>query len=131
VPDPDAVKSGAIEAWKPLRGTDLLWSVFPTFEVAPQAEWSSGPNEQDLSHQAPEGAAQLWLGGDGITCEIAWLLIRDNAGRRWEVRPGIARRAKADQMVQPPKEFQPPLWFSPLMRRFLVTRSNVRLTSDQ
>jgi hypothetical protein len=111
-------------------GTDPLWSVFPTFDVAPQAEWSSGPKEQDLSHQAPEGATQLWLGGDGVTCEIAWLLIRDNAGRRWEVRPGIARRAKRIRWYSRPKEFQPPLWFSALMRRFLVTRSKVRL-SDQ
>jgi len=52
VPDPDAVKSGAIEAWAPVRGTDPL--VVLTLRSPLQAEWSSGPKEQDLSHQAPE-----------------------------------------------------------------------------
>jgi hypothetical protein len=111
-------------------GADVQWFIVPPFDVAPQHVWTSAPTEQDLSHLAPEGATQLSL-GDGVTCEIAWLLIRDNAGRRWEVRPGIARRAKRIRWYSRPKEFQPLLWFSPPMRRFLVTRSKVRLTSDQ
>jgi len=129
MPDTD-VESGALKAWTPTPGTDVAWAIFDPFDVAPQDVWTSGPKEQDLSHLAPEGATQLSL-VYGVTCDIAWLLIRDNAGRRWEVRPGIARRAKRIRWYRRPKEFQPLLWFSPLMRRFLVTRSKVRLTSDQ
>jgi hypothetical protein len=44
---------------------------------------------------------------------------------------GIARRAKRIRWYSRPREFQSLLGFSPLMRRFLVTRSKVRLTSDQ
>lgn len=129
MPDTD-VKSGAVKAWTPTPGTDVAWAIFDPFDVAPQDVWSSGPQERDLSHLAPEGARQPWL-GDGVTGAIAWMMIRDNAGRRWEVRPGIARRAKRIRWYSRPKEFQPPLWFSPLMRRFLITRFKVRLTSDQ
>jgi hypothetical protein len=128
--DQPAVKSGALDVWTPVPGTDAFWSIFAPFDVAPQEVWTSGPKEQDLSHLAPEGATQLWLGGDGVKCDIAWMLIRDNAGRRWEVRPGIARRAKRIRWYSRAKEFQPPLWFSPLGRRFAVLRSRVRLTSD-
>jgi hypothetical protein len=90
------------------------------------------PQHCPLAGSAATGdMRELSPGGEGVRCEIAWLLIRDNAGRRWEVRPGIARRAKRIRWYHRPKEFQPLLWFSPLMRRFLVIRSKVRLTSDQ
>jgi hypothetical protein len=125
----EADESGAVSAWTPVPGTDPFWDTFPPFDLAPQEVWTSEP-EVNLSHLAPEGVAQLGLDDGGVTCEIAWLLIRDNAGRRWEVRPGITRRAKRIRWYSRPKEFQPLSWFSPLMRPFLVKRSKVRLTSD-
>jgi hypothetical protein len=129
---PDTDNSYPPGSWTVTPGTDVHWLLVGPFDVAPQDVWPGpAPTEHDLSHLAPERATQLSPGGEGVRCEIAWMLIRDNAGRRWEVRPGIARRAKRIRWYSRPKEYQPPMWYSWLTRRFIVKRSKVRLTSDQ
>jgi hypothetical protein len=47
----------------------------------------------NVAHLAPEEAVQLWM-ERGVTAVASWLLVIDNVGRRWVVRPreGRARR---------------------------------------
>ena len=61
--------------------------------VAPDDKWESPEGRFDLKDMAPEGAAQL-SPVEGVRCVVTSLLLLDNAGRRWELRPGKGSRAK-------------------------------------
>jgi hypothetical protein len=78
-----------------------------------------------VAHTRPDGAAGLdtWR---SIWCEVSWLLVVDNAGRRWELRPAKGRRAKRIRWYHRPREYQPLDWFSPPVRRLVMMRSKVR-----
>lgn len=90
-----------LEQWQ----DDLqVWSVEPGIgtvkmysghvRVPPAETWESGPQEVNFAHLAPEHADQIDP-TNGLTYEIRWVLLIDNSGRRWEVRPmagGQARR---------------------------------------
>lgn len=60
--------------------------------VEPDGKWGSPEGRFDLKGIAPEGAAQLDP-VDGVRCVVRGLMLLDNAGRRWVVRPGKGRRA--------------------------------------
>ncbi|MEV4079794.1 hypothetical protein AB0J43_05835 [Nonomuraea fuscirosea] len=63
----------------------------------------------NVAHQAPEAGVQLDL-IRGIECEVEWILIIDNAGRRWETHPGRPGRAKLMRWYHVRKEYQPRDW---------------------
>jgi hypothetical protein len=70
-------------------------SAFPPgeFQVRPHETWHSTVLE-GLAETAPEGALQLDP-EKGVRPEIDYLLILDNAGRKWRVQPSRVGRAKA------------------------------------
>ena len=50
------------------------------------------PYEVNFAHCAPKAAQLAPL--RGVWCEIDWLLILDNAGRKWEIRPSRGGRVR-------------------------------------
>jgi hypothetical protein len=61
--------------------------------VVPDNTWESLDDRFNLRDMAPEGAVQL-SPFQGVRCVVTALLVVDNAGRRWELRPGKEGRAK-------------------------------------
>jgi hypothetical protein len=67
--------------WRELKPPLLL---IPE-ETQSEEEWVS------LNNIAPDGVQSL-RPSTGVQIEIDWVLLTDNAGRRWEVQPGKGRR---------------------------------------
>jgi len=63
----------------------------------------------NVGHLAPEGASQL-AAINGLAVHVEWMLLVDNAGRRWEVRPEKSGRAKRVRRWWKPKEYMPANW---------------------
>jgi len=70
----------------------------------------------NLADQAPERAVQLAR----VTARVRWFLAIDNAGRRWEVRPGQGRRARRIRWYSHRREFYPVDWQHPIIRPLKV-----------
>ncbi|HJQ08047.1 MAG TPA: hypothetical protein VJ836_01040 [Candidatus Saccharimonadales bacterium] len=85
-----------LPVWDVKPGTGVVQMYSGRVRVAPEETWDSGPQEVNFAHLAPEHADQLDL-IEGLSYEIRWVLMVDNAGRRWEMRPmvgGAARRIR-------------------------------------
>lgn len=80
--------------WMPSPGTGHVRFYQEHIRVPPDETWRSVAEPVNVAHLAPEHADQIDLIKGGHY-EIRWVLIADNAGRRWEVRPGrTARRLR-------------------------------------
>ncbi|WSQ10280.1 hypothetical protein OG604_22355 [Streptomyces sp. NBC_01231] len=106
--EPDGSLRNGYGVWTVKPGIGSHKHFIANVRVPPQGEVDS-ETPIDVSDLAPEHADQLEL-FDGITCKISWMLIVDNAGRRWEVRPGVGRRAKRIRWYHRRREFQPHEW---------------------
>jgi hypothetical protein len=108
------------DAWSTEPGTkppQLL--VIERVLLAPSDDKIISDYGMSLAHQAPEGAVQL----DpfrGVTARVRWFLVVDNAGRRWEVRPGQGRRACRIRWYSRRREFYPVDWQHPIIRPLKV-----------
>ena len=80
-------------SWAGKLGTRTDKHFVEKFFLPPHADISWPEQSMSLAHQAPESATQLDP-FSGFTCKVSWFLAIDNAGRRWEVRPGVGRRAR-------------------------------------
>lgn len=83
-----------LQVWTTRPGTGGVQMYSGRVRIAPEETWDSGPQEVNFAHLVPEHADQLDL-IDGLSYEIRWVLLIDNSGRRWEIRPmagGTARR---------------------------------------
>jgi hypothetical protein len=93
---------------KPVSGRKPLRKFVPPFRVPPQ-ETVTHESRDNVDHTVPTPDAQR----DPINspkCVINWLLLIDNAGRKWEVMPGKGGRAKRVGRRWKPKEYQPREW---------------------
>jgi hypothetical protein len=111
-------------AYKSVAGSPAVKQFLFDVSVAPQETWDNAgtASSANVAHTRPEGGVRL----DplrSLWCEVSWLLVVDNAGRRWKLRPVKGRRARRIRWYHRPREYQPLDWFSPLMRRFLIKRS--------
>jgi hypothetical protein len=78
------------------------------FQIRPGETWDNKGTsyEVNLAHTAPEGAVQLdFL--QGVQCEISSVVVLDNAGRKWDIRPGAGGRAKRLSSRDPRREGGP------------------------
>lgn len=93
VPDEgqDGLPDG-VGIWTPTPGTVPV-RTFHDDVVIPPGKTAKLPFDVNVAHTAPVGATQLDL-LRGIDCHVDWLLVLDNAGRRWHVRPERGRRAR-------------------------------------
>lgn len=83
---------GGVDAWSIKPGV-VSQNNFHDDVRVPLQETIEMPFAVNVGHMAPEGASQL----DplkGIQVHVNWLLLVDNAGRRWEVRLEEGGRAK-------------------------------------
>jgi hypothetical protein len=99
---------GQADVWSVEPGTESVRMFGDPQRVPPgeTQEWSQPVN---VAHTAPRGATAL----DpirGIAVHVDWLLIVDNAGRRWEVRPETGGRAKRVGRRWRPREYMPRRW---------------------
>jgi hypothetical protein len=82
--------------WTDTPGTGTVQMYSGRVRIPPGETWESGPQAVNFAHLAPEHADQIAL-TDGLSYEIRWVLLIDNSGRRWEIRPmagGPARRIR-------------------------------------
>lgn len=79
--------------WSAEPGTGVVQMYLIAIEIPPDETRTVGPQKFNFAHLAPEHADQLdFAEGRGISYRIRWVLIADNANRRWEVQPGRRTR---------------------------------------
>jgi hypothetical protein len=110
VPDLEQPQSshGGIVAWTPTPGVVPHRYFQENLLVAPQMT-EDVPFTINVEHMAPERAEHL-APLSGITAKVEWLLVVDNAGRRWEIRPERGGRATKVRWWWRPKEDMPRHW---------------------
>jgi hypothetical protein len=101
----------AVGPWGIGLGTDPVRTYMEGIRVPPQDTWHQ-ENGVNVAHQAPDHADQLDM-IDGLNYEIRWVLLVDNAGRRWEMRPGTGRRTKRVRWYSRRRREYPLAWRRP------------------
>jgi hypothetical protein len=95
------------DVWLVEAGTRPEKCFVERIRVPPQETWEQS-FPISFAHLAPERASQPeWF--HGVVCEISWILVVDNAGRRWELRPARGQRARRIRRYRP-REYQPARW---------------------
>jgi hypothetical protein len=99
---------GKAQVWPGLRPL-AVYSGRET--VPPQDTWRKQLNytPASIANLAPEGAEMLTL-FEGVRCVANWMLLIDNAGRRWDVRPSKGSRAKRARWYRRRKEYKYVRW---------------------
>ncbi len=89
---PDAPPESPVPAYAVTAGEGRVLQFLNDFRVPP-GETLDLPSRVNIAHLAPEGAVQL-SPIQGVKARATWLLVVDNVGRRWVIRPraGRARR---------------------------------------
>lgn len=106
---PQARQTSGPGVWTSSPGIEALKS-FHEHLVIPPGETLELPFVVNVAHTAPDGAVQLDI-SRGIECRVDWLLVRDNAGRRWHLRPESGRRSRRVRSWSwRPSEFMPRSW---------------------
>jgi len=95
-------------AWRPEPGTQPQRYFYSNVLIKPDDTWTN-TSEHNVEHMAPAGAVQLDV-REGVQCAISWVLVIDNAGRRWKLRPGVARRAERFRWYTWRSVWYPPDW---------------------
>jgi len=110
VPDLDATPASHGQTWAfaVTPGTEPPIH-FPGDLVATPQTTTEVPFRVNVEHMAPAGAEYL-APSKGIWAKVEWLLVIDNAGRRWEMRPEQGGRAKRVRSWWRPKEHMPRNW---------------------
>jgi len=86
---------------------------------APDETWSNSFQVNVADTMPQEDASLNFL--ESARCSIMWLLLIDNAGRRWEIQPGKGGRAKRVRWYSRLREYQP-RWFKPVWLRYSLHR---------
>lgn len=94
------------DIWSPTPGTSTS-KFFVEKIIVPPGDTREISTKIDVSNQAPKDAKQLTF-PHGVQCIIEWILVHDNAGRRWELRPNGGRRARRIRWYSRLKEYQSP-----------------------
>lgn len=93
--------------FEPVPGTDVRRSFSgDPFWLPPSDEPLAGSTTVNVAHLAPDGAVTLDL-INGITARPDWVLVVDNGGRAWELRPGKKSRPRRVRWYTRPREYQP------------------------
>lgn len=88
-------------------GTGSVRVFFDDFRVPP-GETLQMPYPVNFAHLAPDGAVQL-SPIRGVTTIASWLLVIDNVGRRWVIRPRKGR-AMRWRWYRKSEEYSPRRW---------------------
>jgi hypothetical protein len=104
---PQSSQSGII-AWTMTPGVEPQLTFHSDVLLAPQ-ETKDLEFTVNVEHMAPERGVQL-APTNGIHSKVEWLLVVDNAGRRWEIHPERGGRATKVRRRWRPKEYMPNSW---------------------
>lgn len=88
--------------------------------IAPQTTWDGAWVDINLTHTAPADDAELYFFSDGVKCVIAYSLITDNAGRRWEARQRQGKPAKRIRWYSRSGAYYPMEWQNRVGRKFRI-----------
>jgi hypothetical protein len=94
--------------------------------IAPQKTWDGQWITVNLSHTAPADSASLDFTSNGVKCVIAYALIIDNAGRRWEARQRQGKSAKRIRWYSRPGEHYPTEWQNVLGRKLRTLKGKAK-----
>lgn len=97
------------------HGTESSRLFQGTYLLAPGEQREQPAQKFYVGHHAPLGANGLAMPPDGVTCRVAWFLATDNAGRRWEVRPGQGKRARRLRWYSYGRTWYPGDWQNPIV----------------
>jgi hypothetical protein len=90
---PDHEQSGKlVPIWEPVEGIKESPFFFGRFRLPPD-DTHVQSHQKDLSDDVPPESVGLWY-GNGLVCDFRTILVTDNAGRRWRIRPGRGGPAK-------------------------------------
>jgi len=113
-----------------VRGADVSKLFQDGFLLAPGKLRKPPAQPWNIGHHAPSGAHGLALPPNGVECRVDWFLATDNAGRRWEVRPGRGKRARRLRWYSYRRPYYPTDWKSPItyptIVRFYQVRDHIR-----
>ncbi|WP_190329694.1 hypothetical protein [Streptomyces venezuelae] len=82
---------GFTGVWSVGTGSESGIYLIQDVRIPPGETIACTPHTINIAHLAPEYAVQL-NPINGVKCKIEHMDVIDNAGREWEVRPGVARR---------------------------------------
>ena len=105
--------------------TDVMRFMGPV-GIAPQKTWEGQRITVNLTHTAPADSASLDFTSDGVKCVIAYALIIDNAGRRWEARQRQGKSARRIRWYSRSDEYYPAEWQNALGRRFRILKGKAK-----
>jgi hypothetical protein len=101
----------ALQTWSAQpSGRPVKLFIHDQFVVPPQEAWQSQPHAVNVADRAPKGEG---VGLDPVQparAIVRWVLLTDNAGRRWEVRSEEGGRAKRLRRWWRSEEYQPRRW---------------------
>jgi hypothetical protein len=96
-------------SWEVIDAAEPSRAFVPDVQLAPGETKDIPPHRLDVTDHAPKGSNQLDI-VNGVTVRVAWLLLIDNAGRRWVVKPHKGRRARQARRWWRPEEYMPAKW---------------------
>ncbi len=123
--DNDPENDRKLQSWLREPGIQLDRRLPGQFLLPPDSSLPENPVKHHVGHQAPERATRLDA-INGVRATVRWFLAIDNAGRRWEVRPGRGRRARRIRWYSRRREYYPGDWQTWFTNRFLQARDLVR-----
>lgn len=105
---PDAPPGSLVPAYAVTAGEGGVLQLLNDFRVPP-GETLDLPSRVNVAHLAPERAVQLSL-IQGVKVTARWLLLVDNVGRRWVVRPRAGRAKRWRWYRRRREEHWPSRW---------------------
>lgn len=112
--------------WNGATGKADSMRFINSIKIAPQKTWDSEWTTVNLTHTAPAESASLLFTSDGVKCAIAYTLIIDNAGRRWEAQQRQGKPARRIHWYSRSREHYPVEWQNALGRTFRILRSRTK-----
>jgi len=98
-----------VEVSKPADGLETSSMFFGRFRLPP-GKTHEQVHTLDISDHAPAASTMLWP-DRAVVCDFRTILVIDNAGRRWRLRPGrsgSAKRARRNRKRE--DEYEPRDW---------------------
>jgi hypothetical protein len=103
---------GAPAVWSEEPGTCTNRGFLDDILVPPGEPWSYDL-PINFGHHVPDHTDQITPHA-GLTATVRWVLLADNAGRRWEARPGSGKRTRRIRWFSRRRPDYPLAWKRPL-----------------
>jgi len=116
------LESGATGVWEERPGNPSLFYFVDGVRIPP-GETIPVEVPINIGHLMPDGAHQLSI-ARGVDARIQWVLFLDNAGRRWETRPGSSGRARRIRAMSRRRSGYPLGWQHPVPIKLRAVRAS-------